>query len=331
MYRQGQGPVHTRPGRAFRPEPVAISARPAGRDGRGPVGQDRRGRALPGRDRRLARLHPHAVRRAGARAVGTGRGGAPARIARNRGAVDLVGRRHRVPPARRGRASRDRRPAARPGRSRGPRRPGGRSERALRRALPRERGTGTADPEAQAGRAHAALAAAAQGAVAAPGRAPVPRVPDRARDVPRVPPRRLRPPVAEAAAPGTSNPRARPGRRRDGLCLAVCLEPALRLHRDVHVRGRHAAGRAARAGALARPRPAARAPRAGGAARPARSRRARRGRAFAADPSRGARTSCTTCSGSAETSGPASSTRRTRRSSRQSGVRSARASATTSA
>ena len=45
---------------------------------------------------------------------------------------------------------------------------------------------------------------------------------------------------------------------------------ALRLHRDLHVRGRHAAGRAARAGAVARPRPAARAARPGGAARPAR-------------------------------------------------------------
>ena len=43
--------------------------------------------------------------------------------------------------------------------------------------------------------------------------------------------------------------------------LAVRLVAALRLRRDVHVRGRHAGGRAARAGALARPRPAARAAR----------------------------------------------------------------------
>ena len=56
----------------------------------------------------------------------------------------------------------------------------------------------------------------------------------------------------------------------------------LRLRRDVHVRGRHAARRAARAGALARPRPAARAARPGGAARADRPGRARRGRAAAA-------------------------------------------------
>ena len=61
--------------------------------------------------------------------------------------------------------------------------------------------------------------------------------------------------------------------------VAVRGLAALRLRRDVHVRGRHAAGRAPRAGALARPRPAARAARPGGAARPARPRRARRGRA----------------------------------------------------
>ena len=217
------------------------------------------------------------------------------------------------------------------GRGRGSRRPGGRPERALRRALPRERRARAADPEAPAGRAHAALAAAAQGAVAAPGRAAVPGVPDRARDVPRVPARRLRPPVAEAAAPGTANARARPRRRRDGDRVAVRLEPALRLHRDLHVRGRHAAGRAARAGALARPRPAARAPRAGGAARPARSRTRSPRSSVRSGPSRATRTSCTTCSGSAATSGPASSTRRTLPCSRPSGARSARGSATTSA
>ena len=64
--------------------------------------------------------------------------------------------------------------------------------------------------------------------------------------------------------------------------VAVRVVAPLRLHRDVHVRGRHAAGRAARAGALARPRPAARAARPGGAARADRRRRARRGRGVAA-------------------------------------------------
>ena len=76
-----------------------------------PVGSHRRRRALPRRDRRLADLHPDAVRRARARAVGDGGRRAPARVARDRGAVDLVRRRHRVPPAGRRRAARDR-PAA---------------------------------------------------------------------------------------------------------------------------------------------------------------------------------------------------------------------------
>ena len=60
--------------------------------------------------------------------------------------------------------------------------------------------------------------------------------------------------------------------------LAVRLLAAVRLRRDVHVRGRHAERRAARGGAVARPRPAARAARPGRAARADRPRRARRGR-----------------------------------------------------
>ena len=66
--------------------------------------------------------------------------------------------------------------------------------------------------------------------------------------------------------------------------LAVRLVAALRLRRDVHLRGRHAAGRAPRAGAVARPRSAARAARPGGAARAARPRRARRGRGVSCRP-----------------------------------------------
>ena len=50
---------------------------------------------------------------------------------------------------------------------------GGGADRALRRALPRERRARAADPAPPARRAHAALAAAAEGAVAAPGRAPL--------------------------------------------------------------------------------------------------------------------------------------------------------------
>ncbi len=83
---------------------------------------DDRGRALPRRDRRLARVHPLAVRRPRARAVGDGDDRAAARVARRRGAVDLVGRRDRAALPRRRRAAARRRPAARARRGRGSRR-----------------------------------------------------------------------------------------------------------------------------------------------------------------------------------------------------------------
>ena len=117
-----------------------------------PVRPHDRRRALPRRDRRLARLHPHAVRRPRARAVGDGDRRAAARVARRRGAVDLVGRRDRAPLPRRRRAAAGRRPDARAGRGRGPRRRRARRHRALRRALPRERRAGAADPAAAARR-----------------------------------------------------------------------------------------------------------------------------------------------------------------------------------
>ncbi len=59
--------------------------------------------------------------------------------------------------------------------------------------------------------------------------------------------------------------------------VAVRVLAALRLRRHLHVRGRHAERGAAGRGAVARPRPAARAARAGGAARPDRPGRARGG------------------------------------------------------
>ncbi len=73
-------------------------------------------------------------------------------------------------------------------------------------------------------------------------------------------------------------------RGRDPDRLAVCLLAAVRLRRDLHVRGRHAGRRAPRRGALARPRPAARAARPGGAARADRPRRARARRGRPAVP-----------------------------------------------
>ena len=90
-------------------EPAHVPARAGGRDRRRALRPDDRRRALPRRDRRLARLHPDAVRRPRARAVGDGDRRAPARVARARGAVALVGRRDRAAPSRRRRAAAARR------------------------------------------------------------------------------------------------------------------------------------------------------------------------------------------------------------------------------
>ena len=92
-------------------------------------------------------------------------------------------------------------------------------------------------------------------------------VPDPARDVPRVPAGRLRP-----ARPGRARSRAC-ARRRSGSspwtpgALAVRGVAALLLRRELHLRRRRAARRAAGPGALGRPGAAAGAPRRGGAAR----------------------------------------------------------------
>ena len=136
-------------------------ARAAGRDRRGALRPDDRGRALPRRDRRLAALHPDPVRRPGARAVGAGARRAAARVARARDAGDLVGRRDRDPPARLRRGPADRRRAARPRAGRGAGHAGAGRHGALRRALPRERGAVAADPAAPPRRAHAACGSSA--------------------------------------------------------------------------------------------------------------------------------------------------------------------------
>ena len=207
---------------------------------------------------------------------------------------------------------------------------GGGADGALRRALPRERGARAADPAPASRRALAALAAAAEGAGAAAGRAQVRELPDRARDVSRVPAGRVRPAGAEEAAARVADARDRSRRCRVCVGVAVRVVASLRLHRDLHVRGRHAAGGAARAGALARPRPAARAARAGGAARADRRRRAGRGRGVAAAAAVESGSCCTTLLRLRGDYASASSTRRSRRSSRRSVARCACASAATS-
>ena len=262
-----------------REEPAHVSPRPGGGERwRRPLRPDDRDRALPGRDRRLASLHPDPVRRPGARAVGDGARRAAARLARARGAVDLVGRRHRLPSPRGRSAAADRGSAPDTRGDRGSRRPGARADGAVRCTVPRECRARAADPEAPPRPADAALAAAPQGPEPAPGGAQLRLVPDRPRDVSGVPAGRLRPACAEGDPARAPDPRARSRRGRDGLGVAVRLVAALRVRGDLHVRGRHACGRAARAGTLARPRPSPGAPRAGGAPRSPRSGGARRRR-----------------------------------------------------
>ena len=268
--------------RARRAEPAHLPPRARGGDARDPVGPHDRRRALPRRDRRLAPVHPHALRRPRPRALVARARGPPARVARARGERDLVGRRHRAPPAGRGCASAlddvlvdpdelEELVVAELAR-----------DGALRRALPRERRARPPHPAATAGPADAALAAAAQGAGAPAGRPPLLRLPGRARDLPRVPAGRLRPAGAARAPRRSAAAPDRPRRGRDADRLAVRLVAPLRLRRHVHVRGRHAARRAPRPGARARPRPAQGAARPGGASRPDRPGGARAGRGGAA-------------------------------------------------
>ena len=112
--------------------------------------------------------------------------------------------------------------------------------------------------------------------IASPGRAPLPAVPDRARDLPRGAPGRLRSACPEEDPARDPDARARPRRGGDGLRVAVRVLAPLRLRRDVHVRGRHARRGAPRAGAVARPRAPAGAHGGRGAARAARRGRDRR-------------------------------------------------------
>ena len=108
-------------GPSWKPPRLSCASRRR-RPGALPSGPHRRRRAVPRRDRRLARRgHPHAVRRARACARGRWRCGARACASRSasRWQVDLVGRRHRVPSARRRLAARDR--SARPRSRRGSR------------------------------------------------------------------------------------------------------------------------------------------------------------------------------------------------------------------
>ena len=117
---------------------------------------------------------------------------------------------------------------------------------AVRRSVPRNASPRAAHPAAPTRSAHAALAAAAEGAEPARGRAKVRLVPDRPRDLPGMPLRRVRPAGAARDPSRPVHPGARSRRGRDRVRLADGLVAPLRLRRDLHVRGRHAGGRAPR-------------------------------------------------------------------------------------
>ena len=269
-----------RPGRAGGPEPDQVPGRPA----RGHRVRARRpdpGRgAVPRRARRLAGGAAQPVRRPGARAVGAGHRGPAARAVRRDGRAGAAHRRRDPDPGagrRRAAAERDR--AARPGRDRRPGHGRGRGQRAVRVAVPGVRQPGAAAAAAPAGPPHPAVAAAAAVRAAAGDRQPVPGVPDRAGDGPGGPAGRVRRPGPDRAAAGHRRPPDPDRGGGDGDAEPVRQVAAVPVRRGVHVRGRRAAGRAARAGPVAGPGPAGRTARPGRAARAARSRRGRRDRA----------------------------------------------------
>ena len=264
------------PRRARGVEPAAVPRRAGRGHRRGPRRPHDRDRALPRRDRRLARLHPHAVRLAGARAVGArDRGAARARRPAGAGAVERR-RHHLAPPRSRSTTSRLELLLPDPDELDDLVVDAAAEHVAVRVAVPRERGARAAAPAPAAGRAHAAVAAAPARGRPARGRVRLPDVPDAARDDARVPPRRLRRPRAARGA--RRHPLAQAARRagRDAARVAVRAVAAVRLDRGLHVRGRRAARRTARRRARARPRPAARPHGRRGAARAPRSRGARR-------------------------------------------------------
>ena len=287
--RRRSGAARRRARRARRVEPAHVPRRAGRSDRRDPRRPHDRHRTLPRRDRRLARVHPHAVRFAGARAVGArrSRNGSRAPTCRCRccGATTASS-------------------CASPSRSTTSR-PScccpipTRSTSCSSRACPntslfaskfRENAArALAVPPPPPGRAHPAVAATPARGRPARGRERLPDVPDAAGDDARMPARRLRRSRAARGAHRDPIPQAARRTGRDPARVAVRAVAAVRLDRGVHVRGRRAARRTPRHRARARPRPAARPHGRRGAARAARSRGARRARARAAtadpDPS----------------------------------------------
>ena len=255
--RDAAGPL--RPRRRGRPTSPTISTTSAGHR-RGAHRPHDRDRALPRRAGRLAHLRAVAVRGAGARAVGAGARGAHVRQLGVDVRGDVVRRRHRHPAARRRRVAADRPDRSTAGRARrSVRRPGGARARCSRRGSARTRrvrcccrGAGPACARR--------CGSSAQGGTTCwqvakrYGSFPIMLETYREclRDVFEVP--RL-----QAAAAGDRERAGARGRGRVEPAVAVRQLAAVRLHRQLHVRGRRAGRRAAGAGADARPRTAGRA------------------------------------------------------------------------
>ena len=104
-----------------------------------------------------------------------------------------------------------------------------------------------------------------QGAEPAGGGEGLSALPDRARDLPRVSPRRAGPPRPRVAAAGPLHTAHLAGGGRDADGLALRIIAALRLRRHLHVRRRHPERRAPGGGAVPRSRASPRAAGPGGA------------------------------------------------------------------
>ena len=141
-------------------------------------------------------------------------------VARRRHRGALVGRRHGLPRPRVRRAARGLALPPGRGRDRGPRRAESRRELALRRAVPRERRARAPASAAAPGAAQSPLGAAQARRGPARGGLAVRVVSDHSRDVPGVPPRRLRParagrdPSPDRVRGRSASSRATPARRR---------------------------------------------------------------------------------------------------------------------
>ena len=125
--------LRSRPAR--RRQPRAVPRRAGRGHRRGARRSHHRRRALPRRDRRLAGLHPVALRRAGARALGDGVAGALVRAVGHRRRAAVERRRHRAAVARGHRRAADRRAAHRSRRDRRSRHRPAAEHRAVRVAV----------------------------------------------------------------------------------------------------------------------------------------------------------------------------------------------------